>query len=58
MKLFSNLLRNGNDSKLISSKIKPQEKIQKKSKPLIIVGFILSISSIILLFFTINSKFG
>ena len=34
------------------------EKASEKSKPLIIFGFLISLSSIFLLLFTINNRFG
>ena len=36
----------------------PEKKVTEKSKPLIILGFLISISSIFLLLYTINYKFG
>ena len=59
-KAFSNLINKDNDKdKNISfSKNIPKEKVSEKSKPLIIFGFIISLSSIFLLLFTINNKFG
>ena len=55
-KLFSNLLNKDKDTS--SSKNVPNKKVGEKSNPMIIFGFIISISSILLLFFTINNKFG
>ena len=59
-KLFSNLLNKNNDKdiKVSSSKNIPEKKLTEKSKPLIILGFIISLSSIFLLLYTINNKFG
>ena len=55
-KLFSNLLNKDKD-KSSSGTILTRE-VSEKSKPMIIFGFIISLSSIFLLFFTINNKFG
>ena len=46
--------------KLILSDSKNNPKLEEnvKSKPLIIFGFIISLTSIFLLLFTINNKFG
>jgi hypothetical protein len=57
IKPFPNLLSKKNRN-LVSSKnsLKKEENI--KSKPLIIFGFIISLTSIFLLLFTINNKFG
>ena len=57
IKPFPNLILKKNRN-LPSSKsnLKQEEKV--KSKPLIIFGFILSLTSIFLLLFTINNKFG
>ena len=55
-KLFSNFInkeKNQSLSKNISVK-----KESEKSAPLIIFGFIIAFSSIFLLLFTINNKFG
>ena len=57
-KPFSNLFNIKKDKKLSSSKNIPKHKGSEKSKSLIIFGFIISISSIFLLLFTINNKFG
>tara|TARA_B100000287_G_scaffold410354_1_gene438670 strand:+ start:96 stop:245 length:150 start_codon:yes stop_codon:yes gene_type:complete len=46
------------DKKVSSSKNITEDKVSEKSKSLIIFGFIISISSILLLLFTINNKFG
>ena len=58
MKPFPNLIKPKKDRNLSSykSRLKQEEKI--KSKPLIISGFIISLTSIFLLLFTINNKFG
>jgi len=55
---IKNLINKKNDRNLSSSKsdLKQEEKV--KSKPLIIFGFIISLTSIFLLLFTINNKFG
>ena len=42
----------------IDYKNSPKEEENVKSKPLIIFGFIISLTSIFLLLFTINNKFG
>ena len=56
-KLFLNLINKDKDKDKdnTSSKIKSN---QEKSAPLITFGVILSITSIFLLLFTINNKFG
>ena len=51
-KPFSNIL-NKDENKTLSKK-----KDSEKSKPLIIFGTIVSLSSIFLLLYTINNKFG
>jgi len=58
IKPFSNLIYKKKDKNFPSSKnqLKKEEKV--KSKPLIIFGFIISLTSIFLLLFTINNKFG
>ena len=59
-KPFSNLIDKDKDKKVPSSsstKI-PAKKVNEKSTPLIIFGFIVSLSSIFLLLYTINNKFG
>jgi len=57
IKPFSNLIYKKKDRDFSSkSKLKQEESV--KSKPLIIFGFIISITSIFLLLFTINNKFG
>ena len=55
-KLFSNLLNK--DKNESSSVDLPTKKASEKSKPLIIFGFIISLSSIFLLLLTINNRFG
>ena len=55
-KPFSNLINK--DKNESSSKNHPQKKGNEKSKPLIVFGFIISLSSIFLLLYTINHKFG
>ena len=57
IKPFPNLLPK-RDSSLVSSKNSPKEEENVKSKPLIIFGFVISLTSILLLLFTINNKFG
>ena len=57
-KPLTNLFNIKKDKKLSSSKNIPEDKVSEKSKSLIIFGFIISISSILLLLFTINNKFG
>ncbi len=57
-KPFLNLFNIKEDKKLSSSKNILEEKVSEKSNPLIIFGFIISISSMFLLFFTIKNKFG
>ena len=59
-KLFSNLLNKDKDKdkKASSSDNISTKKVSEKSKPLIIIGLIISISSIFLLLLTINNKFG
>ena len=46
------------DKKESSSTKVAVKKVNEKSKPLIIFGFIISLSSIFLLLYTINNKFG
>ena len=53
-----NLINKKKDNKLSSSNIKSTQEEKAKSKPLIIFGFIISLTSIFLLLFTINNKFG
>ena len=49
---------NGLDLTFSSSKNKLKKEENVKSKPLIIFGFIISLTSIFLLLFTINNRFG
>jgi hypothetical protein len=57
IKPFSNLIYKKKDRNLSAkNKLKKEENV--KSKPLIIFGFIISLTSIFLLLFTINNKFG
>jgi len=58
IKPFSNLIYKKKDRNFPSSKNKLKKEESIKSKPLIIFGFIISLTSIFLLLFTINSKFG
>jgi len=58
IKLFPNLIYKKKDENLSSSKSKLKQEENIKSKPLIIFGFIISFTSIFLLLFTINNKFG
>ncbi len=58
IKPFPELLYKKKDSNLSSSKKIAKEEENVKSKPLIIFGFVLSLTSIFLLLFTINNKFG
>ena len=58
IKPFPNLIYKKKDKKLSSSKKTLKKEENVKSKPLIIFGFIISLTSIFLLFYTINSKFG
>ena len=61
-KPFSNLINKDKDKdkdkNTSSSKNKPDEKNSEKSNPLIIIGSIVSLTSIFLLLYTINNKFG
>ena len=57
-KPFSNLINKDKDKNEFSSKINPEKKSNEKLKSLIVLGSILSLSSIFLLLFTINNKFG
>ena len=57
-KPFSKLLSKGKEKKLPSSNNMPVKEATEKSKPLIIFGFLISLSSIFLLLYTINNKFG
>ena len=56
-KPFSNLINKDKDKKVSSSDMNVK-KDNEKSKPLIIFGIIVSLSSIFLLLYTINNKFG
>jgi len=56
IKPFPNLLSKKN-GKFVSSKNSSKEE-KVKSKPLIIFGFVISLTSIFLLLYTINNKFG
>jgi len=58
IKPFSNLIYKKKDRNFSSSKSELKKEENVKSKPLIIFGFILSLTSILLLIFTINNKFG
>jgi len=58
IKPFPNLIYKKKDRNLSSLKSKLKQEENVKSKPLIIFGFIISLTSIFLLLFTINSKFG
>jgi len=58
MKPFSNIIYKKKDKNFSSSKSKLKKEENVKSKPLIIFGFIISLTSIFLLLFTINNKFG
>jgi len=58
IKLFPNLIYKKRDRNLPSSKSKLEKEENGKSKPLIVFGFIISLTSIFLLLFTINNKFG
>ena len=55
-KPFSNIINKDKNTSL-SNKI-PKKKDSEKSKALIILGTIVSLSSIFLLLFTINNRFG
>ena len=57
-KPFSNILKKDKDKKVSSSTKTATKNINEKSVPLIIFGFIVSLSSIFLLLYTINNKFG
>ena len=58
IKLFPNLIYNKKDKNLSSFKSTRGQEEKVKSKPLIIFGLIISLTSIFLLLFTINNKFG
>tara|TARA_S200000501_G_scaffold57791_1_gene48047 strand:- start:716 stop:889 length:174 start_codon:yes stop_codon:yes gene_type:complete len=55
-KPFSNIIKKDKNTSL--SKKLPVIKDSEKSKPLIVFGTILSLSSIFLLLYTISNKFG
>ena len=55
-KPFSNII-NKDKNKSLSKKF-PKKEDREKSTPLIILGIIVSLSSIFLLLYTINNKFG
>ncbi len=57
IKPFPNLITKKKDRNF-NSKSDPKIEESAKSKPLIIIGFIVSLTSIFLLFLTINNKFG
>ena len=58
IKPFPNLIYKKKGRNSSSSNRKPKQEEKVKSKPLIIFGFIISLTSIFLLLFTINNKFG
>jgi len=58
IKPIPNLIYKKKDRNLPSPKNKLKKEENVKSKPLIIFGFVLSLTSIFLLLFTINQKFG
>ncbi|MBO8230231.1 hypothetical protein CU313_03840 [Prochlorococcus marinus str. MU1404] len=58
IKPFPNLLLKRKEKNSTSSKSTPKKEENVKSKPLIIFGFIISLTSIFLLLLTINNKFG
>ena len=55
-KPFVNIINK--DKNISLSNKTPKKKDSEKSKPLIILGTIVSLSSIFLLLYTINNKFG
>ena len=57
-KKISNIINKKKDKNFSPSKSKFKKEENVKSKPLIIFGFIISLTSIFLLLFTINNKFG
>ena len=57
-KPFFNFIKKDKDKNSSSSQNLTEKKNSEKSKPLIIFGFIISLSSIFLLLYTINNKFG
>jgi len=58
IKPFPSFILKKKDRDLSSSKSKLNQEENIKSKPLIIFGFIISLTSIFLLLFTINNRFG
>ena len=58
IKPFRNLVNSNKGAISSTTTKKPKASIEEKSKPLIIFGTIISITSIFLLLFTINNKFG
>tara|TARA_B100002051_G_scaffold256813_1_gene273648 strand:+ start:500 stop:679 length:180 start_codon:yes stop_codon:yes gene_type:complete len=58
VKPFSNLILKKKDINFSSSKSQLKQKENIKSTPLIIFGFIFSLTSLFLLLFTIKSRFG
>ena len=58
IKLFPNLINKKKDRNPSSSKSNLKKEENVKSKPLIVFGFIISLTSIFLLLLTINNKFG
>ncbi|WP_187146013.1 hypothetical protein [Prochlorococcus marinus] len=56
-KIFSNQIKRSKD-KTKASSTNLEDKANEKSKPMIIIGLIVSLSSIFLLLFTIKNKFG
>jgi len=58
IKPFPNLIYKKKDRNSSSSKSELKKEENVKSKTLIIFGFIISLTSIFLLLFTINNKFG
>ena len=57
-KPFSNLINKDKDKNKILTNKDPLQKGNEKSKSLIILGSIVSLSSIFLLLYTINNRFG
>ena len=55
-KPFSNIINKDKNTSLSKKLTKKED--SEKSKPLIIMGTIVSLSSIFLLLYTINNKFG
>ena len=55
-KPFSNII-NKDKNRSLSNKL-PKKEDSEKSKPLIIFGAIVSLTSIFMLLYTINNKFG